>query len=205
MTTSFVPRRRRRLVAGLVGAGLVALGAGAWLWLTASSTPHAVGHVDCTAAPVTGPVAPGGPEHRAVCATIGSLTTAWNAGDADAYGAAFTPDATYTSWVGTHYAGREDVVESHRALFGGLLSGTRLVDRYLSVRFVRPDVAVVSTRGDTYDGDEPPSVPGKVQTYIVVRDGGTWSVAAFHNTARRPVMERIQFLFEPASRPAAER
>ncbi|MBP2368335.1 SgcJ/EcaC family oxidoreductase [Pseudonocardia parietis] len=199
------PRRRILLRAALATAAVLGvLGAGGYAWLSLTSTPHVTGQVDCHAAPVTGPVAPGGAEHRAVCATIGSLTSAWNAGDADAYGAGFTPDATYTSWVGTHYTGREDIVEGHRALFDGVLAGTRLTDRFLSVRFVHPDVAVVSTRGDTYE-DTPPALPDKVQTYTVVRDGAAWRIASFHNTRRSPVMERIQFLVDPGSRPAAER
>lgn len=200
-----VPTRRRlgRIAAAV--AGLVAAGAGGLRWLSATSAPRDPGRPDCAAVPVTGPAAAGGPDHRAVCATLGALVHAWDAGDAEAYGAAFTPDATYTSWVGTHYAGRDDIVASHRALFAGVLAGTRLIDSYLSVRFVHPDVAIVTTRGDTYTGDRPPAVPGKVQTYTLVRDGAGWSVAAFHNTQRRPVMERIQFLWEPGSRPAAQR
>lgn len=65
------------------------------------------------------------------------------------------------------------------------------------------DVAVLLTRGDTYD-DEPPESPSKVQSYTMVREGDTWRVAAFHNTQRGKVMERIQFLWYPGTRPAAE-
>lgn len=140
-----------------------------------------------------------------MCTAVGALTQAWDAGDADAYGAGFTTDATYTSWVGTHYAGRDDIVEGHRALFGGVLAGTRLTDSYLSVRFVRPEVAVVATRGDTYEGDTPPQTPGKVQTYTVVDDDGQWRIASFQNTKRNALMERVQFLVDPGSRPLAER
>ena len=85
-----------------------------------------------------------------------------------------------------------------------MLSGTRLTSSYLSVRFVHPDVAVVSSRGDTCE-DTPPRVPGKVQAYTVVRDGERWRIAAFQNTRHNPVTERIQFLADPGSRPAAER
>ncbi|BBG02149.1 MULTISPECIES: SgcJ/EcaC family oxidoreductase [Pseudonocardia] len=196
---------RRLRAAAITVAVVAALGLGTYTWISATSTPTATGVPDCGTAPVTGPALAGGAEHVAVCSAIGALTAAWNAGDADAYGAAFTADATYTSWIGTHYAGREDIVEGHRALFGGVLAGTRLTDSYLSVRFVHPDVAVVSTRGDTYEGADPPRAPGKVQTYTVVRDGERWRIASFHNTKRNALMERIQFLVDPGSRPIAER
>ncbi|ONM46277.1 hypothetical protein B0T44_19640 [Nocardia donostiensis] len=131
------------------------------------------------------------------------LTNAWDANDAEAYGSFFTGNATYTTWVGTVYTGREDIVNSHRALFDGPLAGTRLADRYLALRFLTEDVAVMLTRGDTFEG-EPPESPSKVQSYTLIRDGDVWRVAAFHNTQRSKVMERIQFLWYPDTRPAAE-
>lgn len=204
-TPSARPRAHRRTRIALAATGaLAALAAAGYVWLSAGASPRVTGHPDCHAAPVTGPVEPGGPDHRAVCAVLGDLTAAWDAHDADAYGALFTADATYTSWVGTHYAGRQDIVAGHRALFDGVLGSTRLTDRVLSVRFATPDVALVATRGDTYE-TAPPAQPSKVQTYTVVRDGGAWRIASFHNSARRPVLERVQFLWMPGSRPEAER
>lgn len=139
-----------------------------------------------------------------ICATMASLSQAWAAHDAEAYGAEFTPGATYTTFMGTHYAGREDIVRSHHALFDGPLEGTRLADSFLGIALVNDDVAVVTTRGDTYKGDEPGDLT-KVQTYTMVRQAdGTWLIASFHNTQRSPVLERIQFLMEPDSRPSAE-
>ncbi len=60
------------------------------------------------------------------------------------------------------------------------------------------------TRGDTYEGDTAPTSLSKVQTYLMVEQGGSWKVASFHNTQRSPVMERVQFLLNPDSRPALE-
>ncbi|WP_344006558.1 SgcJ/EcaC family oxidoreductase, partial [Isoptericola halotolerans] len=134
------------------------------------------------------------------------LEASWAAHDAEAYGAAFTADATYTTFAGTHYVGRQDIVDSHAALFEDVLEGTRLDSSYLALRFLTHDVAVLTVRGDTYEGDTP-GTPTKVQTYTLVRaDGdGSWSVAAFQNTQRKALMERVQFLWMPGTVPAAER
>lgn len=79
-----------------------------------------------------------------------------------------------------------------------------MADSYLRIDLVRDDVAVVSTRGDTYDGDKPREL-SKLQTYTLVRESdGQWRVTSFHNTKRNAVMERVQFLMEPDSKPAAE-
>ncbi|GAA5170843.1 SgcJ/EcaC family oxidoreductase [Amycolatopsis dongchuanensis] len=140
----------------------------------------------------------------AVTAVVDSLGDAWARGDADAYAAHFTEDATYVTFVGTHYQGRRDIAESHRALFAGFLKGTKLTYELLDVRFLGPDVAVLTTRGDNHKGAAPKKLP-KVQTYTLVREGERWLIAAFQNTRRKALMERLTFRFAPETRPAARR
>ncbi|TJZ73397.1 SgcJ/EcaC family oxidoreductase [Rhodococcus oryzae] len=140
-------------------------------------------------------------DRAAIGQTIDAPVDAWGRHDADAYGAQFTDDATYV----TYYRGRADIVESHRVLFDKFVKGTRLADQVLDVRFLGADAAVVTGRGDTYKGD-PPAKLSKVQTYAMVREvDGRWRIAAFHNTKRRPLMERISFRTAPGLVPAAER
>jgi uncharacterized protein (TIGR02246 family) len=134
---------------------------------------------------------------------IAELIGAWGRGDADAYGAFFTEDATYTSFLGTYYRGRGDIVTSHRALFAGVLRGTRLADDVLDIRFYGPDTAVVNSRGDTYKGKPKQSDQlSKTQTYTLVRRDGRWLIAAFQNTKRKKLLERFTYLLTPEARPA---
>jgi uncharacterized protein (TIGR02246 family) len=132
---------------------------------------------------------------------LASIAHAWETADADAYGRAFTADASYVTFVGTVYRGREDITESHRALFRAFTKGTRLAGETISTTFLGPDTAVVVGRGDTYKGDRRPA-PSKIQTYTLVREPDGWRVAAFHNTRRRSLMEAMQFRFAPGTRPA---
>lgn len=177
-----------------------------YLWLRSTSTVRQAGAGTCAEVTTTGV---DDPEIRAqtrdgVCATISALEDAWAGQDAEAYGAGFTEDATYTTFAGTYYSGRDDIVNSHAALYEGPLSGTGLVNHYLSLRVLSDGVALLTTRGDTHDGT-PPEEPGKVQTYTLVNTDEGWQVAAFQNTARQPVMEQIQFRWQPDTIPAAER
>ena len=139
-------------------------------------------------------------DRATVTAVLDSLADAWDRGDAAAYGAHFTEDATYVTFVGTRYSGREDIAAGHRVLFEKFLKGTKLAHEVLDVRFLGADVALVSTTGDTYKGTRPGKL-SKVQTYTLVRDGERWLVAAFHNTQRKPLMERISFAFAPETKP----
>ena len=84
----------------------------------------------------------------AVEAAIRAMVAAWNAGDAEAYGACFTADATYVTWVGTRYQGRGDIIHSHAALFRTFLRGTVLADEIVDIRFVAPGAAIVSGNGE---------------------------------------------------------
>jgi uncharacterized protein (TIGR02246 family) len=141
-------------------------------------------------------------DHRAdITAVIASLVDAWDRHDADAYGALFTEDASYVTFIGTSYRGRHDIVASHRALFDGPLKGTRLASGIDDIRFFGPDTAVVTGRGDTFKG-RPPAVLAKVQTYMLVRAAdGAWRIAAFHNTKRKPLLESVTFMLAPGTRP----
>lgn len=198
------PRNRRRIISRVLAASAITLGVaagGGYLWLDQTSDVHNLGTPACTTVTTPAPQSA-----REICDLLDQLTDAWSRGDADAYGALFTEDATYTSFVGTYYQGRADIVEGHRALFKGFKKGTELTDSILGIRFYGPDTAVVTSRGDTYKGDpKQPEELSKTQTYTVVRQDGRWLIAAFQNTQRKNVMERISFLYDPATRPAAER
>ncbi|WP_336110355.1 SgcJ/EcaC family oxidoreductase [Streptomyces sp. PTD9-10] len=141
----------------------------------------------------------------AITSVLNELVAAWERHDADAYGELFTADATYITYVGTFYKGRQDIVDSHRTLFTGFLKGTRLADEVLDIRFHGTDTAVVNGRGDTYKGKRPSKLT-KIQTYTLVRGSdGAWRIAAFHNTKRKPLMESVSYRFAPGLVPAAER
>ncbi len=140
-------------------------------------------------------------DEQAVRAVLSDLVAAWERQDADAYGALFTEDATYTTFVGTLYRGRAAIVESHRALFRSFLKGTTLADERIEVRFHGPDVAVVTSRGDVVKGRRRKPL-GKAQTYTLVRTDDGWRVAAFQNTKRRPLLETISARLQPATAPS---
>jgi uncharacterized protein (TIGR02246 family) len=138
----------------------------------------------------------------AIHAVLDGLSAAWAAGDGAAYGRFFTEDASYVTFVGTVYRGAREIGDVHGVLFDKFLKGTRLAHEVGEIRYLSPDVAVVTTKGDTVKGTKAPKL-GKRQTYTLVRDAdGRWLVAAFQNTQHRPMMEGISFRFAPATVPA---
>jgi uncharacterized protein (TIGR02246 family) len=133
------------------------------------------------------------------------MTAAWASGDGEAYGACFTEDATYVTFVGTLYQGRAEIARSHDALFKKFLKGSRLAYEIVSVRQLSEDVTLIVTRGDVQKGHRAVKL-GKVQTYTLVRQAdGKWLCAAFHNTQHKALMEAVSFKFAPETIPAAAR
>jgi uncharacterized protein (TIGR02246 family) len=138
---------------------------------------------------------------QAVHAVLARVAEAWAAHDGAAYGAEFTEDASYVTFVGTHYRGAKEIGAVHTVLWQKFLRGTKLAYEIRDLRF-HGDTAIVVTAGDTYK-KTPPARFTKVQTYTLVRGAdGAWRIAAFHNTKRAALMEKISFRFEPRTIPA---
>ncbi len=127
------------------------------------------------------------------------ICQAWTDGDAEAYGACFTPDCDYVSFDGTRTQGRDGVVESHDKLFRGVLFGTALVGEIESIRYLADDVAVLHGNGSVLVAwrTRLPKRRLTRNTLVAVRAAEGWRFTAIHNGRVRPV--RIP---EPDSLPA---
>jgi uncharacterized protein (TIGR02246 family) len=130
-------------------------------------------------------------ERRAVLEVGQALQDAWNRGDAAGYASLFADDASFVAWNGVHGYGRQAIGDAHRPLLEGSLAGSRLIvvddansARPESLRFVRPDVAIMVTSGAVMLADQAVMGPdhGSVQTFVLVKEGDRWQISAFHNT-----------------------
>ncbi|MET3922858.1 SgcJ/EcaC family oxidoreductase [Arthrobacter sp. UYEF20] len=117
------------------------------------------------------------------------MCAAWTAGDAKAYGACFTEDSDYVSYDSSHAKGRAAMVESHDQLFKGVLTGSALVGSVESIRYLRPDVALMHATGSVLMSwrSTLPKRRLSRQTIVAVRSEEGWKVAAMHNGRVRTV------------------
>ena len=135
-------------------------------------------------------------DERAIHELFERLLEDWAGGDGYAYGSRFTEDADYVAFDGTHTKGRREISASHQELFDKWLKGSRLTGRILGVKFLAPGVALVHAGGGTVmRGKTRPSPErGSIQTLVVVKRGGEWRLAAFHNSRVRPIKGGGAFL-----------
>jgi uncharacterized protein (TIGR02246 family) len=110
------------------------------------------------------------------------LLAAWGRGDGHAYGALFTDNADYVAFDGSHTKGQRTIAESHQKLFDSWLKGTRLSGEIVSLRFLKPDVAIIHATGATLMPGKDRPVRPSIQTLIAVKQDDVWRFAAFHNT-----------------------
>jgi len=121
---------------------------------------------------------------------------AWNQGDAVAYSRHFAVDGTFTNIQGQFFTGYDAFLKQHVVIFEGRFKQTRLQQDIVSLKFLRPDVAVVEvltavagmaaaqlasgTGGDA---------TGRLRTrllQVVVKQGEEWKVVAYHNVDVKP-------------------
>jgi uncharacterized protein (TIGR02246 family) len=116
--------------------------------------------------------------------------TAWNAGDAVAYARYLAADGTFTNVRGQFFTGRQAFIDRHDFVFKGQFHGSTLRQDIVSLKFVRPDVAVVEVLTSVtgiqklFPGTNTDD-KGRLRTrllQVIVKDGGEWKIVAYHNT-----------------------
>jgi uncharacterized protein (TIGR02246 family) len=120
---------------------------------------------------------------------------AWNRGDADAYSRHFSADGTFTNIRGSFFVGYEEFRDRHDVVFKGEFRGTTLEQRIVSLKFIRPDVAVVETLASVsgFESGVPPSAnideKGRLNArllQVLEKEGSSWKIVAYHNVDVKP-------------------
>lgn len=123
--------------------------------------------------------------------TMRALEEAWATGDADAYGALHSPTATYVAFDGTVMTGSAEIADGHRALFAGIMKGSRLLTVDRGSRHVGADMVVVAQRaGIVMSWQRGRIRPSRkrlsTNTTLLRHIDGAWVVEAFQNTRYHP-------------------
>jgi uncharacterized protein (TIGR02246 family) len=111
------------------------------------------------------------------------MQDAWNAADAAGFVAHFLEDCTFIHIYGGQIDGRRAVEEAHREIFNGVYKGSRNLYTVRSVRFPRPDVAIVLVEAHLrFQADGQPREIKARPTLFAVKEAGRWVLEMFQNT-----------------------
>jgi uncharacterized protein (TIGR02246 family) len=129
------------------------------------------------------------PDEAAIRNIVQEEVASWNSGDAAGYSRHFAADGIFVNIRGEYRAGVQAFTQQHVFLFNGPFHGSTLKQDVVSLRFVRPDVAVVEVLTSvTGIQNLPPGTntdnKGRLRTrllQVMVKDGGEWKITNYHN------------------------
>lgn len=120
-------------------------------------------------------------DEAAIRQIVQQIQDGWNAHDGKAFAAPFAADADYVVVSGMKIKGREVIEKGHVSIFTTIYKESHNVATIKGIRFLRPDVAVVHVEWnlEVRPGGEKARA---MNSMVLTKDGGKWSIVAFHNT-----------------------
>ena len=121
---------------------------------------------------------------------ITETTAAFNRHDAKAFARCYTPDAWLVTVRGESMAGTSEIERGLASIFESRAKSAKLETLDVSIRFIRPDVAVAHVLNELSGLTSPSGelLPShrELSIRVLAKNDGVWRVSAFHNTIVRP-------------------
>lgn len=129
-------------------------------------------------------------DEEAIRKVIVEMTEGFNKHDARASTRMYTPDADLITVRGERFRGTTEFEKGLASIFATRAREATHRTLNVSVRFIRPDVALAHVTNELSgliapDGARPPPHQ-ELSLRVFVKDGNDWRVAAFHNTLVQP-------------------
>jgi len=135
------------------------------------------------------------PDEGAIRTILNEEITTWNQGDTDGYSKHFASDGTFTNVPGMFFTGHKAFRDRHEVIFKGPFRGTKLQLQIVSLRFLRPDVAICETLSwvSDFKNGAPPGLhldtKGRLRArllQVMEKRGSEWQVVVYHNVDIKP-------------------
>ena len=130
-----------------------------------------------------------GEDEKEIKTLVAKMTEGFNRHDAKALVPLYTADADLVTIQGVWLKGAAEIEKGMQARFDTRLRETTLKTVGVTIRFIKPDVAIVHVRNGSSgliesNGQKvPPSE--ELSTRVLIKENGKWRITAFHNTTVR--------------------
>ena len=133
-------------------------------------------------------------DESAIRAVVFEFASTWNRHDMVGMHELDTEDVEWINVTGNHWRGKAAVYKGHDTIHRTIFAKTEMSVESAVIRLIAPDVAVaVATMkfGPVIipSGQEIPELKTR-GSFILVKHGGTWKIAHFHNTSVDPEAEK---------------
>ncbi|MCE9533840.1 MAG: SgcJ/EcaC family oxidoreductase [Planctomycetes bacterium] len=138
-----------------------------------------------------------GPEEAAIRKSGEAFVEAFNKGDAAALAAFYTADADYIDQAGKVVKGKAAIEKTYQQLFADQ-KGAKLTIGVTSIRFVKPDLALLDGVTEVVSADGGPPTNARYSSVHVLQDG-KWLIASVREMVAHPPsnhehLESLEFL-----------
>lgn len=118
---------------------------------------------------------------------IAGITEAWANNDATAFAKVFTQDGTMVL-PGLYIKGQDGIEQFMSQAYATQYKGTRVTGSPVDMRVIGDDLAIIVTEGGVLLPGETEVTPARriKATWVVVREGADWRLAAYHNAPAEP-------------------
>lgn len=125
-------------------------------------------------------------DETAIRANVEQLARGWNAKSGAEFAKPFAGDADYVVINGMQLKSRAVIDKAHQQIFDTIYKNTTISLAVQTVRFLRPDVAVVHVSGvmKLTEGETVRTTNARM-TLVMTKTGGQWQIDAFQNTPIR--------------------
>ena len=118
----------------------------------------------------------------------------WNKGDAAGYSRDFAATGTFTNIRGQFFTGYQGYLKQHETIFEGIFRNSTLKQDIVSLKFIRPDVAIIETVTTVAGAPQSPvgvtiDDKGRIRTrllQVVAKESGVWKIVTYHNVDVKP-------------------
>ena len=126
---------------------------------------------------------------------VQSESDAWNRGDANAFGAHYAENGSFTNVIGEQLYGREAFIAQHAHIFSTIYKGSHSTLSISKITFLRPDIALVEIDGTVSGANRlPPGLKAADDGALHVKllevmskEKGSWLIQLFHNVGVYPL------------------
>jgi uncharacterized protein (TIGR02246 family) len=145
--------------------------------------------------PISGSAPSPGEDEAEIRGIVQSEGDAWNRGDAEAFGAHYAENGSFTNVIGQQLYGKKAFIAQHAGIFSTIYKGSHNVFSISKITFLRPDVALVEIDGALSGANRlPPGLKvgddGALHVKLVEvmsKENGSWLIQLFHNVAVYPL------------------
>jgi uncharacterized protein (TIGR02246 family) len=126
-------------------------------------------------------------DETAIRAEVKYLEDGWAKKDGKLFARPFAENADYVVVNGNYLKGKKAIAEGHQFIFDSFYKETFIKADIQSIRFIRPDIALVHVAGHmTGRSNGQPVDTRSFITLTMEKTTAGWLIAAFQNTAVQP-------------------